>query len=287
MAKKNCTFNLKKALEELRKSENRYKELIEISSDVVWETDADLKLTYSSPKTKEVLGFEENEILGKRPTSFLTTDEVHLVKSIADKMAPFYKVITVNHHKDGHKIILESSGRPYYDKNGKFAGYRGVHRDITKRKQAENILRAAEARLREQNISLEKKNIALAEVMRQIEVEKHRLTDYIATNVRELIMPIFQKMKMHGYSRKYLDLLQKSIEKLTSSLGYRLTKQDLKLSPKEIEICNMIQNGLSSKEIASLMKISRQTVEKHRKNIRQKIGLVNKDINLTSYLQQL
>lgn len=287
MAMKNYAFNLKKALAELQVSENRYKELIEISSDVVWETDAQLRLTYSSPKTKEVLGFEEKEVLGKRPTSFLTTDEVHLVRSIADKRAPFYKIITVNHHKDGHNVILETSGRPYYDKKGKFAGYRGVHRDITKQKEAENDLRATEAKLREQNISLEKKNIALAEVMRQFEVEKHRFAEHIAVNVRELIMPIFQKIKMHGCSRKYLDLLQKSIEKLTSSLGYRITKQDLKLSPKEIEICNMIQSGLSNKEIASLLRISRQTVEKHRKNIRKKVGLVHKNENLTSYLQQL
>ncbi|MDD5132442.1 MAG: PAS domain S-box protein [bacterium] len=287
MAKKSCKGNLTKALAELQVSENRYKELIEISSDVVWETDAQLRLTYSSPKTREVLGFEPKEVLGKRPTSFLSTEEVHLVRSIADKMAPFYKVITVNHHKNGRKVILESSGQPYYDKKGKFAGYRGVHRDVTKRTQAEDILRATEAKLREQNISLEMKNIALAEVMKQFEAEKNRLTEHIAVNVRELIMPIFQKIKMHGYSSKYLDLLQKTIEKMTSSLGYRITKQDLKLSPKEIEICNMIQSGLSNKEIASLLKISRQTVEKHRKNIRKKVGLVHKNENLTSYLQQL
>jgi len=73
---------------------------------------------------------------------------------------------------------------------------------------------------------------------------------------------------------------------LTSSLGRKLTESMLKLTPKEIEICNMVEGGLVSKEIADFLNVSRQTIEKHRKNVRKKLGLGHRKINLATYLQK-
>ncbi|MFK7825461.1 MAG: helix-turn-helix transcriptional regulator [Oligoflexales bacterium] len=56
------------------------------------------------------------------------------------------------------------------------------------------------------------------------------------------------------------------------------------LSPKEIQICNMIKNGLTVKEIAQMFHLSPRTVDKHRENIRKKLGLKSKKINLATYL---
>jgi len=77
-----------------------------------------------------------------------------------------------------------------------------------------------------------------------------------------------------------------NVNELTSSLGRKLTADILKLTPKEIEICNMIGGGLASKEIADFLSVSYQTVEKHRKDIRKKLGISNKKINLATYLQK-
>ncbi|MGA1825533.1 MAG: helix-turn-helix transcriptional regulator [bacterium] len=60
-----------------------------------------------------------------------------------------------------------------------------------------------------------------------------------------------------------------------------------RLTLREIEICNLIKNGLSSKEISNLLYISLPTAEKHRNNIRKKLGIVKKNINLSSYLQNI
>ncbi len=60
-----------------------------------------------------------------------------------------------------------------------------------------------------------------------------------------------------------------------------------KTHPREIEICNMVKAGLRSKEISSLLNVSPQTVEKHRKNIRRKLKLTNKSTNLASFLHRL
>ncbi|MCP4580121.1 MAG: helix-turn-helix transcriptional regulator [candidate division Zixibacteria bacterium] len=60
-----------------------------------------------------------------------------------------------------------------------------------------------------------------------------------------------------------------------------------KLSPREIEICSMIKNGATSKEIAETLSISVLTVNKHRERIRKKLVISNKGINLTSFLKKL
>jgi len=100
-------------------------------------------------------------------------------------------------------------------------------------------------------------------------------------------LPIIQKLRLTGESRKYVLLLRKNLQELTSSFGTKLTEKGAKLTSREVEVCGMIKNGLSSKEIASLLNISLRTVETHRIKIRNKLGIVNKELNLSSYLKTL
>ena len=156
----------------------------------------------------------------------------------------------------------------------------GIWLDITERKKAEEMLQ-------EQKKALEQKNIALSEVLGQIELEKKQIKDNVIINAENLLLPIIQKLRLTGESRKYVQLLRKNLLELTSSFGTRLTEKGAKLTSREIEICNMVRNGLTSKEIANLLNISSLTIEKHRINIRRKLGIINKDINLTSFLKTL
>ena len=59
----------------------------------------------------------------------------------------------------------------------------------------------------------------------------------------------------------------------------------MELTPAEVAITTMIRNGLSTKEIAQLRCISGATVRRHRENIRRKLGLKNRKVNLVTYLQ--
>lgn len=153
-------------------------------------------------------------------------------------------------------------------------------RNITERKKAEKILQ-------EQKKSLERKNIALGEVVEQIGYEKRKLKDDIIINIETLLLPTIQKLKISKESRKYVALLQKNLQELTSSFGAKLSEIGTKLTSREIEICDMVKNGLANKEIASLSNISLVTIKRHRANIRKKLGINNKDINLFSFLKAL
>ena len=153
-------------------------------------------------------------------------------------------------------------------------------KEITERKKAEGMLR-------ERKKTLEQKNIALNEVLGHIEIEKKQIKDNVIANAEYLLLPIIQKLRLTGESCKYVQLLRKNLQELTSSFGTKLTEKETRLTSREIEVCNVIKNGFTSKEIASLLNISQGTTERHRANIRKKLGITNKDINLPSFLKTL
>lgn len=159
--------------------------------------------------------------------------------------------------------------------------------DVTQRKKAEERLKESESRLLEQKQALEHKTVALGEIIKQIEVEKAKIKEDIAININDILLPIVAKLKIKNAGRKYIQLLQFHLRELGSSFGRKITEKSARLTSREIEICSMIKGGLTSKEAAQLLDISHQTVERHRKNIRNKLGISNKDINLTSFLYSL
>ena len=140
------------AEETLRESEERFRSLVETTSDWIWETDACGVYTYSSPKAKEILGYEPHEIIGKTPFDFMPTEEAECIKAqfidIVKSGKPFYGLENVNMHKNGQTIIIETNGVPIFDEAGKLNGYRGIDRDITRRKRIEETLRESEEKFR-------------------------------------------------------------------------------------------------------------------------------------------
>jgi DNA-binding NarL/FixJ family response regulator len=57
------------------------------------------------------------------------------------------------------------------------------------------------------------------------------------------------------------------------------------LTPSEIAICNMVRMGMLTKEIAETRGVSEATINRQRENIRHKLKLTNRDINLATFLQ--
>jgi two-component system, cell cycle sensor histidine kinase and response regulator CckA len=137
----------------LRESEERYRALVETVSDWVWEVDENTAYTFVSPKIRDLLGYEPGEILGKTPFDLMPPDEALRVKEIfgprAARREPIPAIENANLHKDGHLVVLETSGAPFFDAKGRFRGYRGVDRDVTARKQAEKAIRRNEEHLRQ------------------------------------------------------------------------------------------------------------------------------------------
>jgi len=135
----------------LRESEQRFRSLVETTSDWVWEVDQHGFYTYASPKVKELLGYNPEEVIGKKPFDFMPLEEADritkLFEGVVKSRKPFTRLENTNVHKDGHRVVLETSGVPIFEKDGNFTGYRGIDRDITERHRAEEDRKNLDARI--------------------------------------------------------------------------------------------------------------------------------------------
>ncbi len=130
--------------ESLRESEERFRGLVENTNDWIWEINEHTQYIYASPQVRELLGYEPDEVIGMTPFDLMTPENQQSVKKlfteIAGRQKPFSRLENSNLHKDGHTVILETSGVPILGPDGSFKGYRGIDRDITERKKAEQAL---------------------------------------------------------------------------------------------------------------------------------------------------
>lgn len=137
----------------LRTSEERFKQIAEIAGEFIWEVDASGLYTYVNKISEGILGYTSEEIVGKKHFyDFFVPEQAEFLKqgtmqAFAAK-AGFKNFENSNVHKDGHTVILSTTGMPMLDNNGNLLGYRGVDTDITEQKNAEIALRESEARFR-------------------------------------------------------------------------------------------------------------------------------------------
>jgi PAS domain S-box-containing protein len=137
--------------EVLEVSEKKFKDLVEITTDWVWEVDKDGLYTYASPKVRDLLGYEPWEVVGRTPFELMPEKEAEKIgkffkEKAADKQ-PFYGLENINRHKNGHLVVLETSGIPLFDEKGQLKGYRGIDRDITEHKRVEKVLQVERDKL--------------------------------------------------------------------------------------------------------------------------------------------
>lgn len=168
--------------DQLRKSRERFQALTESTSDWIWEVDGDGIYTYASPKVRDLLGYEPEEVIGKTPFDLMPPDEAKRIKfefeASVDSQKPFSKLENVNIHKDGQLIELETSGVPIFDSNRRFCGYRGIDRDITE----ENKLRR-ESEYRLQQVIQADKLSSLGEVVAGVAHEINNPNSFITYNI--------------------------------------------------------------------------------------------------------
>lgn len=128
----------------LQHSEARFRSMVESTSDWFWEVDPTGTYTFCNNKVQELLGYAPEEVIGKRPFDFMPPAEAkHISWTFRDIVAnrrPFANLENINLHKDGREVVLETSGVPIFDTDGRFLGYRGIDRDITLRRQAQEAL---------------------------------------------------------------------------------------------------------------------------------------------------
>ncbi|MCJ7538601.1 MAG: LuxR C-terminal-related transcriptional regulator, partial [Desulfobacterales bacterium] len=176
-----------------------------------------------------------------------------------------------------------------------------LRKEINEKKRAEKLLhevrenleRLVTERTEELEIKtthLEELNVALKVLLKQRENDKKDLEDNFMHSVKNLVLPYIEKLKNFNLSpnqKIYIEIMESNIDEIVSPFARELSSNYFNLTPTEIRVANLIKQEKTTGEIAQMFNISESAIIFHRHNIRKKLGLHNKKINLKTYLQSL
>jgi len=153
----------------LRESEQRFRALVELSSDWYWQTDTEHRFTVRQGEILARVGLPPSDDYGKRRWELgllnMSEEDWDAHRAMLARREEFRDLLLERRGSDGRAHWAAISGRPLFDAAGNFAGYHGIGRDITRQIAAERALQALaselEQRVAERTGALEKANLDL------------------------------------------------------------------------------------------------------------------------------
>jgi len=290
--------------EGLPDGKTRFREILQYSFDVIYRLNLSTqKFDYVSPAAAKDWLLTPEEILSRNPERLLSAvhpaDREAVVKQIEDSISGGRerrgRIVEYRAKVEkgkGYRWLAQTS-TVVFDKNDNAVAVVGNVRDITERKRAEEKLLALveelERKIKDYAVKLEEKNAAFRVLLKQNQEEKESMEEKVHFNVKELILPVVDKLK-HGRlnnMQEHVDILESNLNQITSSFSSKMTSKHLNLSHQELRVSNYILHGKTTKEIAEMMGLSSRTIDFHRSNIRKKLGLTSKKDNLRTHLLSL
>jgi PAS domain S-box-containing protein len=165
-----------------------------------------------------------------------------------------------------------------------------LENEVKERKVAERGLKKSEKALKRKTKNLEEANAALKVLLKRRQEDKTELEEKVVSNVKELVEPYLrkaQRTRLTERQKAYLSILESNLKEIVSPFSRSLSAKFMNLTPSEIQIANLVKHGISTKDVSGMLCLSTKTVEFHRHNIREKIGIKNTKANLRSYLLSL
>ena len=162
-----------------------------------------------------------------------------------------------------------------------------LQQEIEERKWAETTLRKRETELEAQSHHLEEVNTALKVLLKQRDMDKTELQENVLNNVKELVGPYLgglRSTRLSTHQRTLVGILETNLDNIISPFISKLSSKFFSLTPMEVRVANLVKEGKTNKEIADLLLLSKNTILFHRQNIRSKLGLKNRKINLRTHL---
>jgi PAS domain S-box-containing protein len=283
----------RKAEEALRQSEQKYRELFENANDIIFILDFDGTILSCNAAAAKTYGYESEQMLGLNIESLLDPEYLPVVRQFIQKRLNNVDVQNpqefLTYTQDGEAVWVEVNAR-IMKENGKQVSVHGIARNITERKKMEEALKKRELELEEKSRNLVDANKALKVLLRRREEDKTELEEKVTCNMRELVLPYIENLKMTDIDSQQLNqlkIIESNISEIISPFLRTLSSRYPNLTPMEMKIIHFIKEGRSTKEIAALLKTSTRTVEVHRDNIRKKMRLKNRKVNLRSHLLSL
>ncbi len=244
-----------RATRALRESEERFRGLVENTSDWLWAVDEHGRYTYTSPQVGDTLGYEPEELIGKTPFDLMPPEEAERIASafaeIIARREPFKGLENVNRHKDGSLVVMETNGVPIFDERGGFRGFRGIDRDITERKRIERELHLHRHELQQ---LVAERTQALEATNRELESFSYSVSHDLRTPLRAVdgfgrLLQTRYADRLDATGLDYLDRILAATLRMGQLIDdllqlSRLTRRTLRLEP--IDLTNLARAAVAS-----------------------------------------
>ena len=242
--------------------------------------DEDFEVVRANQRACEMYGMQYQNMVGSNIRSLMEEGGASLlIRQLEDSI-------------EGQRLHIESTCL-YVDGKTFPATVTAARSDLDGRRYWSLIVRdetrqkTMETQLRQEKRQVEEMNLTLKTVMKTIEQDRRDFESRVASKIKTSLLPGLKKIDAAseaGVRKSYLAILEEQLIGLTTGSEKELDAGLLKLTKTEIEVCRLVQAGCSSKDICEAMKLSFDTVQTHRKNIRRKLGLSGEKLNLHAFL---
>ncbi len=282
---------------QLAESEKRFRLALDASSNGVWDRNLVTGEVYLGENWHKTLGYEDKSVLtGQSFEQLLHPDDRDRVLALRDAHAqgksPRYEAeYRIRNNAGDYQWILSRGEAVARDKEGNALRIIGTHTDITRLKEVEAELNQAREelgqRVQKRTAELSESNVALTVLLKKREEDRQTLAEQVLSNTEKLVIPFLDRLKASDLDEQQqllVNILQNNIEEVTSPFAINFSNKLARLTPAELQVANLVKQGMRTKEIATIMHLSPGTISIHRQNIRKKLELTHQKTNLQTTL---
>ena len=271
----------------LKESEAKYRNIFENAMEGIFQTGLNGEILSANPSFAHLFGYRSPEDIKKTVKDIryeIYTDESQRneLRRLLDKQGFIRNYEVQCRRKDGQRIWISLNIRVVRDSDNRILFYEGTLVDITERKKAQEDLE-------NKSRSLEETNIALRVLLKQRDEDKTGLEAKVMSNIKELVLPYIDKLRVGqpGKDTVIVDIIESNLNEILSPFIKSMASRYANFTPKEIQIADLMKKGKTTKEISQILNLSPRTIDIHRYNIRRKLNINKKKVNLQSYLLSL
>lgn len=268
--------------------------------------DADHVILRVNQAFTTMTGYSAEEVIGKQSSllsSGLQGNEFYQIMGAAMTTQGIWQGESWAKRKNGEVFPIWLINTAVTDENKLITHFVVFFMDISLQKQTEKLLLDSRLYLENQigvttaelgvwkEETVEVKS-ALNVVLKQQKMYMSDAQNQLSDNLRKTVTPFLEKLKNSSLTQNQAQLLNiieaNLLELVTAHEGASsLSTTFRQLTPVEIQVAQMVKQGLSTKTIAGILSLSMETISVHRNHIRKKLGLNNKSTTLRSFLYGL
>jgi PAS domain S-box-containing protein len=271
----------------LKESEEKFRNIFENAVEGVFQTTPGGRIVSANPAFARILGYRSPEHIMRTVKN--VEYEVYAdaqrrgveLKSTVEKEGSVSNFEIQYRRPDGTRMWISTNVQAVRDGKGRLLFYEGTLVDITERKKTQQDIEI-------ESRTLEETNAALRVFLKHREKDNAEIEEQIFHNIKELVLPYVERLKISRSKDGAIgEIIEANLNDILSPFIRGMTAKYPSFTPKEIQIADPMKKGKSTKEISQILNLSVRTIDIHRYNIRRKLNINNKKIDLQSYLLSL